>query len=536
MRFLPGLVFLAHLCAVPTAQCPVSKVTAPDAGEDDRFGWALDLAGDTLFVGAPLDNIVGRNTGSVHVFEREGLNWYARTKLVAPDARRGQTFGTKLAGDGRTLAVLASRMEFAESRGPGVLYLYEKRGGTFEFVARRDPLGHRPEPEHLFGIALALEGDWIFAGAPHDPFIGPDVGGVHYYYRTTSGVWAPYGILSPATPMSGSLFGNALALSGDRLVVGSAWNSTHAPSGGAAHVFERVGLSWVERAQLFPSDPGTSATFGDSVALDGTTIACGALGDDERGLNAGAVYVFELVNGEWIESAKLAPDLGASSYGLGRSVAFSSGRLLASALGHGANGAVLQFARAGTTWVLEAVIEPEDAPAVPAPDWFGGDLAASGDLVAIGADWNDQRASDAGAVYVRSATNRLCATLSSPRETSWGRQRLEIDRGPDHAGHSYWLAGSMSGTSPGVRFRGLRIPLNVDTYFRSLIGAPNQGWITDNLGLLDGSGRATVELRVPPESYAALVGLTFHHAFAEMGPTGLEHVSNAVPLLFGARR
>ncbi|MEQ1892641.1 MAG: hypothetical protein ABL998_08880 [Planctomycetota bacterium] len=530
MRFLPGLAFLAILPGLPAAQCPVSKVTAADSAVLDRFGWALDLAGDTLFVGAPLDNIVGRNTGSVHVFERDGLNWFLKTKLVAPDAHQGQVFGTKLASDGRHLAVCASRMEFAASHGPGVLYVYEERGRGFELVARLGPIGATPRPEDLFGIDLALEGDWLFAGAPHDSESSPDLGAVHVFHRT-GGVWVPHGKLTPTVPERGTLFGSSIALDGERLVVGAPWNSSRAPNGGAAHVFERVGSEWIERERLFPAESRTEAIFGSGVALDGTTIACGAEYDDQRG----AVHVLEFDKGAWVESTKLAPSFLDRPGLLGRELAFAGGRLLATAIGHGANGVVLQFARSGSSWALEEVIEPEDAPAIPGLDFFGWDLAASGDLVAIGAPWNDQRSSDAGAVYVRCATNRLCATLSSPRETSWGKQRLEIDRGAANAGHFYWLAGSMSGTSPGIRFRGLRIPLNVDTYFRSLIAAPNQGWVTNNLGLLDASGRATVELRVPPESYAALVGLTFHHAFAELGPSGLEHVSNAVPLFFGAR-
>jgi len=262
----------------------------------------------------------------------------------------------------------------------------------------------------------------------------------------------------------------------------------------------------------------------------------GANGDDEHGSRAGAVHLFEYDSGVWIERARLAPDVLAPNDLLGLEVELAAGDVLASALGHGANGAVFRFARTGGAWALAEVIEPEDAAAVASPDWFGRDLAASGDLVAIGAEANDQRALDAGAVYTRCTTERLRATLASPREESFGRQRLVLERGPEHAGHFYWLAGSFSGTSPGFRFRGQRVPLNLDGYLRSCVASPNVGWFQNNLGRLDGNGRAVVDLRIPPDAYPALVGLTLHHAFMEVTPGEVSHVSNAVALRFGLRR
>lgn len=537
MQKLPALALLAFglVSTRSEAQCLSAKVTPEGDAKGDHFGYAVELVDDWLFVGAPLDNVFGRNSGLVRVYVRDGLNWFLKSRLVASDAHRGQTFGTELASDGRTLVVTASRAEFADAVGPGALYVFEEHGGIFDYMQQLAPLGPRPAPEDLFGLALALEGDWLFAGAARDSEAGPEVGAVHVYRRVT-GVWTPHGKLVPARALPRSLFGHDLAVSGGRLVVGAPSDPTRAPSGGSVHVFELEGEQWIERAQLFPRVARADASFGSAVALEGTTLACGASGDNEFGLEAGAVHVFELDAGSWSEVARLAPTTLAASDYLGRELELTGGKLLAAASGHGANGAVFEFGRTGGTFELEAVLEPEDAPAVAPPDWFGADLAASGDLVAIGAYWNDQQATDAGAVYVHDATGRGCASLTSPREESWGRQRLVLERGVAHAGHPYWLAGSMSGTSPGLRFRGQRIPLNLDGYFRSCLRSPNAGWFTNNLGRLDGNGRATVDLRIPPEAYAALVGVTLHHAFMEFAPGEGAHVSNVVALRFGARR
>ena len=59
---------------------------------------------------------------------------------------------------------------------------------------------------------------------------------------------------------------------------------------------------------------------------------------------------------------------------------------------------------------------------------------------------------------------------------------------------------------------------------------PNSAILVDSLGTLDGAGQATGQF-VLDTSWSFLAGLTAHHAFLALGPTGYVHfVSNAVPL------
>lgn len=102
-------------------------------------------------------------------------------------------------------------------------------------------------------------------------------------------------------------------------------------------------------------------------------------------------------------------------------------------------------------------------------------MAGSGDLAVATACQSAQRVSGAGAVFVYSLDGSLCGSLTSPREFSWGKQRLVLDRGPEHAGHAYRFLGSMSGTLRGVRYRATRIPLNLDPYFVALLRTPQLG-------------------------------------------------------------
>ena len=53
-----------------------------------------------------------------------------------------------------------------------------------------------------------------------------------------------------------------------------------------------------------------------------------------------------------------------------------------------------------------------------------------------------------------------------------GTQSLNLDAGKQHAGKSYAIFGSMTGTSPGITLSGIHIPLNVDPYTDLTIGLP----------------------------------------------------------------
>jgi len=77
----------------------------------------------------------------------------------------------------------------------------------------------------------------------------------------------------------------------------------------------RVALPAAQTTYLKASNAGADDAFGDGLALsaDGTTLAIGATGEDTRGTNAGAVYVFGLSDAGSVEQALLTVDAGPSA-------------------------------------------------------------------------------------------------------------------------------------------------------------------------------------------------------------------------------
>jgi hypothetical protein len=52
-------------------------------------------------------------------------------------------------------------------------------------------------------------------------------------------------------------------------------------------------------AKLEPSEPEASDRFGEWLSISGDTIVVGATGDDDKGANSGAAYVYRRISGSW---------------------------------------------------------------------------------------------------------------------------------------------------------------------------------------------------------------------------------------------
>ena len=88
-----------------------------------------------------------------------------------------------------------------------------------------------------------------------------------------------------------------------------------ATDSGAAYVFVRSG-AWTQQAYLKASNTGPSDLFGVAVAISGDTVVVGAFDEDSAANNAadsGAAYVFGRSGTIWTQQAYLkASNTGAS--------------------------------------------------------------------------------------------------------------------------------------------------------------------------------------------------------------------------------
>jgi ketosteroid isomerase-like protein len=246
-------------------------------------------------------------------------------------------------------------------------------------------------------------------------------------------------------------FGAAVSMSGQTLVIGAPEEGS-AASGvdgnendnsladpGAAYVFERNGSTWMQTAYLKASNPGNPDRFGGAVASDGNLVVVGAEGeqslatgvdgdeDDNSSSLVGAAYLFERDDmGVWAQRAYLKASNAGPGDEFGRSVDLDGERVIVGAWsensdatgvdGDGGNdnlpgsGAAYVFTRdSAGDWVQEAYLKASNTDGL---DEFGRAVAISGATAAVGARFEDSRATgiggddsddslaSAGAVYV----------------------------------------------------------------------------------------------------------------------------------------
>ncbi|HEU5060726.1 MAG TPA: FG-GAP repeat protein [Kofleriaceae bacterium] len=203
---------------------------------------------------------------------------------------------------------------------------------------------------------------------------------------------SPLGRLTAADAAEGDQLGGAIAIDGGWMAIGADLDDDRGEDAGAVYMFQREGAGWTERQKLTASDGDMQDGFGTAVALDGATLVVGA--PSAGAPAAGAVYVFTLDGSTWTEQTRLAGQVADDLFG--RAVAVRGERLGVGAPGAGGGtGEVRMFRGSGATW------NPDGGAFIPsdAAESFGSALAMSDDTVAIGSPLDDDAGTASGSVF-----------------------------------------------------------------------------------------------------------------------------------------
>jgi hypothetical protein len=251
-----------------------------------------------------------------------------------------------------------------------------------------------------FGISVAVSGNRVISGA--DGYDGNgNSSGAAYIHAYSGGTWIEKALLTASDGGSGDHFGYSVALDDDVAVVGAYGDDDRGGEAGAAYVYHRDGEDWFEEAKLTASDGGAGDQFGYSVAVDDGVIVIGAYGDDDNGNSAGAAYVFRYNGGTWVEEAKLTALDGVASDLLGFSVGVSGDVIVLGAYGDddlgSASGAAYVYRYDTSTWVEEAKLRASDGAA---GRLFGAAVTVAGSVIAVGAYGDNQNGNESGSAYV----------------------------------------------------------------------------------------------------------------------------------------
>jgi hypothetical protein len=271
------------------------KLTDPLGASGDHFGHAVAASGGIVAVGFPS---VANDRGGVEIFRRDGATWALDADLCC--GATGSQRGYAVAASGDIVAWGEPEYEAGGmARGQLRLHRYTGSGwGTGISITASDGAdGDR------LGSSVAVAGDVLVAGAP---YVGTNAGAA-YIFRWDGTGWSEEVKLTALFPAIGDDFGRSVAAFGDVVVVGAPFHDpTAGADAGIAWVYRYDGTSWIFEDFLIADDGAASHHFGTAVAVFGDRIVVGAPEADD---GEGALYAFHFdpATGKWEQEIKLTP-------------------------------------------------------------------------------------------------------------------------------------------------------------------------------------------------------------------------------------
>ena len=213
-----------------------AKLTGGDTEAQDNFGASISLSGDVAVIGANYDDHAGgQDAGSVYVFVRSGTSWVEEAKLTASDSAAFDRFGNSVSLSGDTVLVGAALDDHVAGTNAGAAYVFVRNGTVWAEQAKltaNDAAAH-----DIFGHSVGLWGDTAVVGALTDDHSELSEPGSAYVFIRDGTSWAKQTKLIGSDPTKDDHFGMSVGVSGHTLVIGAYEDDPVFINGGSAYVY-----------------------------------------------------------------------------------------------------------------------------------------------------------------------------------------------------------------------------------------------------------------------------------------------------------
>lgn len=344
----------------------------------------------------------------------EAAPWIETASFFNSGGSASNYFGDSVAVDG-DVAVVGQPLTGTGTNPPGSAFVFVRSGGVWTQAAQLLP--SVSQPLDYFGWAVAISGDTVVVGAPHETAFGLIDEGIAFVFTRPAGGWSgtltPSAVLEgPATNGQPDTTGFSVAISGNTAAVGA----TGTGNAGAVFVYEKPAPGWsgtlLPSGQLVASDGAAGDDLGSSVGISGDTVVGGAR-NATRGstASAGKAYVWVKPAGGWnpaanLETAELLPTDPVSGGSFGGAISIEGANVVVTSPYFGSDTTLHEkgyvFVQPAAGW---SGTVSEDAQLLGADATnsflFGQSVSISGDTVVIGAPFADTFfTSSEGAAYI----------------------------------------------------------------------------------------------------------------------------------------
>lgn len=398
------------------------------------FGSTVATSGNTLVVGAPFQTVAGQSQeGEVFVYQRPATGWRAMAPtavLTIPGGVANDNVGYAVAIQGSTIAVGAIGRSSHGTAQTGAVYVYNRPTGGWRTgtppvaeLTEANPVAHDG-----CGGALGISSTTIVVGCyAHSQDSGTFFEGAAYVFVRPTGGWrnaTQTATLEPTGLSSFDEFGEAVAVSGDEIVVGAPGRYSDT---GRAYLFRKPSAGWgvngpstaLNESSVFAGSGNSGAVFGGSVAVSGPTVVVGE-SDSSNGApsTTGAAYVFVEPSGGWATVPPAAGVLtvsGPTEQYLGTAVGLLGRTVVAGAPGTPSGyGLIGAFREPSGGWASETQAGTLAPTSPVVGNEFGTALAVAPSYL-VGGAYGEQN--DSGAVYVFSEPGPTIAALGQTHRT-----------------------------------------------------------------------------------------------------------------------
>lgn len=323
------------------------EIIPSDNESGDQFGLSVAISGDYIVVGAPGRVDGGFAIGTAYVFHRTGTNtWDDGVTLEPSSLTVGWDYGRSVAINGDYAVVSSPSADVEEVSNTGSLIVFH-RTGTNSWDTGSPKNAYDSEAGDKFGWSVAIYGDYLIAGVYLRDF---NQGLVYIFHRTGTNTWDTGYKIRASDTVVGDNFGFDVEVFERYLIVGAPKHG--ALEEGAAYVFYRAGTSnWnVSETKLTVDDAVEDDHFGLTVGIYGENCIVGLTKATDVPLNTGSVYSFYRTDEEtWSEGVNIAPTLSNADYFGRDGIDVSLQDIIVGAIGDDSKGA-----EAGAAYVYSA--------------------------------------------------------------------------------------------------------------------------------------------------------------------------------------
>jgi hypothetical protein len=325
-----------------TTWSKVATLTADDGVAFDDFGYAVDISGDNIVVGAQNSSVSDSSSGAVYVFSKPTSGWINMTqtaKIYNSDGANNDKFGCSVSISGTTIVAGAKDKDDGGSDGGSAYVFVKPTNGWVNMTQTCKVAPSDPVSLSHFGASVAVDGDNVVVGA----YGHSDTGSVYVFTKPVSG-WVDMtqsARLLPSDRNWNDNFGISVDIFDETIVVGEdGYISYYDVFGGSAYVFVKPTNGWIDatqNAKLSSTSSNKRDKFGSSVRVSGDSVIVGAFEDYINWSANGSAYLFVKPTGGWKDTTQLlqikASD-GAFSDNFGYAVGIDNGHIIVGADGN----------------------------------------------------------------------------------------------------------------------------------------------------------------------------------------------------------